>query len=55
MRFFYFWKCFVLIFNQITYHARNYGNKNLLNELKNRIFARPNPTQFPCREVLGLA
>jgi hypothetical protein len=31
----------MLIFNQITKHARNYGNKNLLNELKNRIFARP--------------
>ena len=41
MRFFYFCNCFMLIINQITILARNYDNKNLLNELKNRIFARP--------------
>jgi hypothetical protein len=44
LRNFCFLKCFALVFNNITNNAHNYSNKNLLNELKNRIFARPNPS-----------
>jgi hypothetical protein len=48
LSFFYFWKCFPLIFNDITKSGCNKSNKYLLNELKNRIFARaypPSPLQ----------
>ena len=47
LRFFYFYNSFLLILNYITRCARNNSNKYLLNELKNRIFARPNPPQSP--------
>ena len=47
LRNFCFLKCFALVFNNITKNAHNYNNKNLLNELKNRIFARPYPPPFP--------
>jgi hypothetical protein len=50
-----FLKCFILVFNNITNCAHNYSNKNLLNELKNRIFARSNPPLFPLGGRWGMS
>jgi hypothetical protein len=47
LRNFCFLICFILVFNNITNYSHNYSNKNLLNELKNRIFARSYHPRFP--------